>query len=118
MLNFFKLSWLPLQPLALSPHHLLFCPPLQIRTSRDGSKTQVVRQYGCNTSSANEPKQQVTYQQDSFVYLNGSQQAGQSDQPDVGEPSQSLLMAKEPPTCGTGSLVGGATSTISGYTLL
>ena len=44
----------------------------QIRTSRDGSKTQVVRQYGCNTSSAGEPNQTMTYQQKSFVYINGA----------------------------------------------
>ena len=44
---------------------------LQIRTSKDGSKTQVVREYGCNTSSANDPKQNVSYQQDSYVYING-----------------------------------------------
>ena len=44
----------------------------QIRTSRDGSKTQVVRQYGCNTSSAGEPNASMTYQQKSFVYINGA----------------------------------------------
>ena len=51
---------------------LLLCVELlQIRTSKDGSKTQVVREYGCNTSSANDPKQNVSYQQDSYVYING-----------------------------------------------
>jgi hypothetical protein len=45
---------------------------LQIRTSRDGSKTQVVRQYGCNTTSAGEPNSTMTYQQKSFVYINGA----------------------------------------------
>ena len=43
---------------------------LQIRTNKDGSKTQVVRQYGCNTSSANEPEQSVTYEKNSYVYIN------------------------------------------------
>jgi hypothetical protein len=32
----------------------------------------VVRQYGCNTSSAGEPNQTMTYQQKSFVYINGA----------------------------------------------
>ena len=50
---------------------LLCVELLQIRTSKDGSKTQVVREYGCNTSSANDPKQNVSYQQDSYVYING-----------------------------------------------
>ena len=30
-----------------------------------------MREYGCNTSSANDPKQNVSYQQDSYVYING-----------------------------------------------
>ena len=46
--------------------------PFQIRTNKDGSKTQVVRQYGSNTTNAKstEPPQ-ATYQQKSFVYING-----------------------------------------------
>ena len=44
---------------------------MQIRTNRDGSKTQVVRQYGCNTSSNADPSQNVTFQKDSYVYING-----------------------------------------------
>jgi len=40
----------------------------QIRTNRDGSKTQVVRQYGCNTTSAGEANQS-TYQQVYFHIL-------------------------------------------------
>ncbi|XP_059098803.1 uncharacterized protein LOC131892947 isoform X2 [Tigriopus californicus] len=48
----------------------------KIRTSKDGSKTQVVRQYGCNTSSAKEP-QSVTYQQNAFVYINGKMEENQ-----------------------------------------
>nr|XP_040571200.1 uncharacterized protein LOC121120399 isoform X1 [Lepeophtheirus salmonis] len=44
----------------------------KIRTNRDGSKTQVLRQYGCNTSSVAEATQSVSYQQNSFVYINGS----------------------------------------------
>lgn len=43
---------------------------MQIRTNKDGSKTQVVRQYGCNTSSATEPEQSVTYEKNSYVYIN------------------------------------------------
>lgn len=48
----------------------------QIRTSKDGSKTQVVRQYGCNTSSANEPEQSVTYEKNSYVYINSGTTPG------------------------------------------
>ena len=61
--------------------------PLQIRTNKDGSKTQVVRQYGCNTSSATEPEQSVTYEKNSYVYINSGgantvmTSAGQEDFP-------------------------------------
>ncbi len=49
-----------------------FVSCFKIRTNKDGSKTQVVRQYGCNTTSANgEPNENVSYQQNSFVYING-----------------------------------------------
>ena len=54
-------------------HHSFF---FQIRTSKDGSKTQVVRQYGCNTSSANEPEQSVTYEKNSYVYINSGTTPG------------------------------------------
>ena len=30
----------------------------------------MVRQYGCNTSSATEPEQSVTYEKNSYVYIN------------------------------------------------
>ena len=53
-------------PITDLPIYQLF----QIRTNKDGSKTQVVRQYGCNTSSATEPEQSVTYEKNSFVYIN------------------------------------------------
>ena len=55
-------------------HEILSHSNAQIRTNRDGSKTQVVRQYGCNTSSANNPNQDVSYKQDSYVYINGPSQ--------------------------------------------
>ena len=49
----------------------------QIRTNKDGSKTQVVRQYGSNTTNpkSTEPPQ-ATYQQKSFVYINGMAEGG------------------------------------------
>ena len=54
--------------------------PFQIRTNKDGSKTQVVRQYGSNTtnSKSTEPPQ-ATYQQKSFVYINGMAEGGMVD---------------------------------------
>ena len=44
----------------------------QVRQNKDGSKIQVVRESAVSTSSANDPSQSVTFQQNSFVYINGS----------------------------------------------
>ena len=44
----------------------------KVRQNKDGSKIQVVRESAVSTSSANEPSQSVTFQQNSFVYINGS----------------------------------------------
>ena len=60
----------------------------QIRTNKDGSKTQVVRQYGCNTSSATEPEQSVTYEKNSYVYIN---EAPGGDGTEEGTPADHLL---------------------------
>ena len=65
----------------------------QIRTNKDGSKTQVVRQYGCNTSSANEPDQSVTYEKDSYVYINSGTTPG--DDPNAAPEMLPLTLASE-----------------------
>ena len=44
----------------------------KVRQNKDGSKIQVVRESAVSTSSANQPNQSVTFQQNSFVYINGS----------------------------------------------
>lgn len=48
----------------------------KVRQNKDGSKIQVVRESAVSTSSANEPNQSVTFQQNSFVYINGSPEPG------------------------------------------
>lgn len=48
----------------------------KVRQNRDGSKIQVVRESAVSTSSAKEPSQSVTFQQNSFVYINGSGEGG------------------------------------------
>ena len=40
-----------------------------------------MRQYGCNTSSANEPEQSVTYEKDSYVYINSGNTPGGDGEP-------------------------------------
>ena len=75
----------------------------QIRTNKDGSKTQVVRQYGCNTSSATEPEQSVTYEKNSYVYINeapggdGTEEGTPADHllPVIGEDTASIRMRGE-----------------------
>ena len=58
----------------------------KVRQNKDGSRIQVVRESAVATSSSKEPNQSVTFQQNSFVYINGS--------PDPGGP---------PPGCATSS---------------
>merc|ERR1719323_1605330 len=41
----------------------------KVRQNKDGSKIQVVRESAVSTSSANQPNQSVTFQQNSFVHL-------------------------------------------------
>ena len=48
----------------------------KVRQNRDGSKIQVVRESAVATSSSKEPTQSVTFQQNSFVYINGSPEPG------------------------------------------
>ena len=48
----------------------------KVRQNRDGSKIQVVRESAVATSSSKEPNQSVTFQQNSFVYINGSPEPG------------------------------------------
>ena len=49
----------------------------KVRQNKDGSKIQVVRESAVATSSLNEPgTQSVTFQQNSFVYINGSPEPG------------------------------------------
>jgi len=48
----------------------------KVRQNKDGSRIQVVRESAVSTSSANEPNQSVTFQQNSFVYINGSPGTG------------------------------------------
>ena len=48
----------------------------KVRQNKDGSKIQVVRESAVATSSSKEPAQSVTFQQNSFVYINGSPEPG------------------------------------------
>ena len=48
----------------------------KVRQNKDGSKIQVVRESAVATSSSKEPNQSVTFQQNSFVYINGSPEPG------------------------------------------
>ena len=48
----------------------------KVRRNKDGSKIQVVRESAVSSSTANEPNQSVTFQQNSFVYINGSPEPG------------------------------------------
>ena len=48
----------------------------KVRQNKDGSKIQVVRESAVATSSSKEPTQSVTFQQNSFVYINGSPEPG------------------------------------------
>ena len=87
---------------------------MQIRTNKDGSKTQVVRQYGCNTTNAKDDNNgSSTFQQNSFMYINGNPVAvTEVDNHPVTSSSKSfpslLPITATSPSSAASGLVGGS----------
>ena len=54
-----------------------------------------MRQYGCNTSSANEPEQSVTYEKNSYVYINSDAASNSGAAGAVGGSDHEMLPMQE-----------------------
>jgi len=94
----------------------------KVRQNKDGSKIQVVRESAVSTSSANQPNQSVTFQQNSFVYINGSPEpgglgTGSAQLPEetfqCGGETEAFAPAFPPPTTSYTSLVPTSSATES-----